>query len=44
MMNSDGSDNHNITPDHFPPEFLCHQAVFTADDSAVLFIGEWYGG
>lgn len=42
MMNSDGSDNHNITPDYFPAEFLCHRGMFSADDSAILFIGEWY--
>lgn len=42
MMNSDGSDNHNITPDYFPAEFLCHRAMFSTDDTAILFIGEWY--
>jgi Tol biopolymer transport system component len=42
MMNSDGSGNHNITPDYFPAEFLCHRGMFSADDSAILFIGEWF--
>ena len=42
MMNADGTDNHNITPDYFPDRFLCHWAVFSRDDSAVYFIGEWW--
>jgi TolB protein len=42
LMNADGTNNRNITPDYFPNEFLCRQAVFNADDTAVLFIGEWY--
>ncbi len=42
LMNADGSDNRNVTPDYFPPEFLCHRAVFSGDDSQILFIGEWY--
>ena len=42
MMNADGTDNHNITPDYFPPQFLCQRVVFSIDDSAVFFIGEWW--
>lgn len=42
IMNSDGSDNHNITPDYFPVEFLCHRGMFSTDDSEILFIGEWH--
>jgi len=42
MMNADGSDNRNITPDYFPPQFLCHWAVFSSNDSAIFFIGEWW--
>jgi Tol biopolymer transport system component len=42
LMNSDGSDNRNITPSWFPPEFLCHTAIFSADDAVVYFIGEWW--
>lgn len=41
-MSADGSNNRNITPAYFPPEFLCHWAVFSADDSAIFFIGEWW--
>lgn len=43
MMDSDGSNNRNITPNYFPAEFLCHNAVFSADDSKIYFIGQWYG-
>jgi Tol biopolymer transport system component len=42
LMNSDGSDDHNITPSWFPPEFLCHTAIFSANDEIVYFIGEWW--
>jgi hypothetical protein len=42
LMNADGTSNRNITPDYFPNEFVCRQVVFNADDTAVLFIGEWY--
>ena len=42
MMNADGTDNHNITPDYFPAEFLCHTPVFSIDDSKIFFIGEWW--
>jgi len=42
MMNADGTENRNITPQYFPPEFLCHWAVFSTDDKAVYFIGEWW--
>lgn len=42
MMNSDGSENVNITPDYFPADFLCHDPIFSADDSKVFFVGEWY--
>ena len=24
LMNADGTDNRNITPAYFPPQFLCH--------------------
>ncbi len=42
MMNADVTDNRNITPDYFPPQFLCHWAVFSNDDSSIFFIGEWW--
>jgi Tol biopolymer transport system component len=41
-MNSDGTDLQNITPDYFPPEFLCQFAVFSLDDTEIYFIGEWW--
>jgi TolB protein len=42
IMNADGTQQRNITPDYFPDQFLCHWAVFSSDDSAVYFIGEWW--
>ena len=41
-MNADGSENQNITPDYYPADFLCHDPIFSKDDSIVYFIGEWY--
>ncbi|MFC1661317.1 TolB family protein [Gemmatimonadota bacterium] len=43
MMDADGTNNRDITPSYFPPEFLCHAAIFSRDDSRLLFIGEWWG-
>ena len=42
MMNSDCSENKNITPDYFSADFLCHDPIFSADDSTIFFVGEWY--
>ncbi|MGD9130579.1 MAG: hypothetical protein PVH73_03270 [Candidatus Bathyarchaeota archaeon] len=42
IMNSDGSENRNITPDYFPADFLCHNSIFSNDDSRIFFVGEWY--
>ena len=42
IMNSDGSENRNITPEYFPSDFLCHDPIFSKDDSKIFFIGEWY--
>ena len=42
MINADGTGNQNITPDSFPPRFLCRAPVFSLDDSTVYFIGEWW--
>ena len=39
MMKADGTENRNITPQYFPPEFLCHWAIFSNDDTAIYFIG-----
>jgi hypothetical protein len=42
VMNSDGTNIVNVTPDYFPPDFLCHTPVFSMDDSRIYFIGEWW--
>lgn len=42
VMNSDGSQNRNITPEYFPADFLCQHAIFSKDDSKIFFVGEWY--
>jgi len=42
LMNSAGSENRNITPEYFPADFLCHDPIFSKDDSKIFFIGEWY--
>jgi len=42
LMNSDGSENRNITPEYFPADFLCHDPIFSKDDSKIFFTGEWY--
>ena len=42
LMNADGTENRNITPLYFPPEYLCHWAVFSNDDLAIYLIGEWW--
>jgi len=42
MIDSDGSNDQNITPDYFPTGFLCHAAMFSKDDSKVYFTGQWY--
>lgn len=42
MMNSDGTDNHNVTPGYFPVAFLCHSPIFSMDDSKIFFVGEWW--
>jgi Tol biopolymer transport system component len=41
-MNAEGTGNQNITPDYFPSLFLCHEAVYSPDDSKIFFIGEWW--
>jgi len=42
IMNADGSGVHNVTPDAFPPGFLCHSAIFSRDDTTIYFLGEWW--
>ena len=42
LTNVDGTGNRNITPPYFPPEFLCHWAVFSNGDQSIYFIGEWW--
>ena len=42
MMKASGTENHSITPSYFPTEFLCRNAVFSSDDSRLLFIGQWW--
>jgi len=42
LMNADGTGNRSVTPDYFPPEFLCHVAIFAKGDSDLYFVGEWY--
>lgn len=42
LMNADGTENRNFTPQYFPPQFLCQWAIFSKDDSAIYFIGEWW--
>jgi Tol biopolymer transport system component len=42
MMEADGFDNHNITLEYFPSNFLCYSPIFSQDDSEIYFIGQWY--
>ncbi|MCD1295098.1 hypothetical protein CUJ83_08820 [Methanocella sp. CWC-04] len=42
MINSDGTDNRNITPSYFPPEFLVYSPIFSKDDTKIYFIGQWW--
>jgi Tol biopolymer transport system component len=42
MMNIDGTENHNITPEYFPATFLCHSPIFSLEDSRIYFVGEWW--
>ncbi len=42
LMNADGGEQRNITPEYFPPEFLCHAPMFSGDDALIYFVGEWW--
>lgn len=41
-MSTNGENNENVMPKYYPDEFLCHSAVFSADDSKIYFVGEWF--
>jgi Tol biopolymer transport system component len=41
-MNPDGSGLANATPAYFPPDFLCRSVVFSADDTILYLVGEWW--
>jgi Tol biopolymer transport system component len=43
MMDADGSQSHNTTPEYFASDFLCYSPMFSLDDSKIYFIGQWYG-
>ena len=42
IMNTDGTDNRDITPRTFPTRFLCSSPIFSIDDTRIYFIGEWW--
>ena len=42
LMNANGSGVTDLTSGIFPPGFLAHCAVFSADDSRIYFVGEWW--
>ena len=42
IMNRDGTNNRNITPDYFPADFICYGTTFSMDDSAIYFAGDWW--
>lgn len=42
MMNADGTEARNVTPDYFPDDFLCHAPIFAAGDSELFFVGQWW--
>ncbi len=42
MMEADGANNHDVTPEYFAPDFLCHSPIFSMEDSEIYFIGQWY--
>ncbi len=43
LMNAEGSEVMDLTSEIFPPGFLAHCATFSADDSKIYFVGEWWG-
>jgi len=42
IMGRDGSNILKIRPSYFPPEFLCHAAIFSQDDTSLYFVGDWW--
>ncbi|MBM3121137.1 MAG: hypothetical protein FJZ97_02990 [Chloroflexi bacterium] len=42
LMNADGTGSRNLTAASFPDRFLCHWAIFSADDQALYLVGEWW--
>ncbi len=42
MMDSDGGNNRDVTPDYISDGFLCRSAVFSDEDSKLYFIGQWW--
>jgi len=42
LINPDGSDMVDITPDLLPREFLANSPIFSMDDSTIYFIGQWW--
>ena len=41
-MSPNGSNLSNVTPVHWPAEFLCSHGIFSHDDSCIYFVGEWW--
>ena len=42
LMNADGGGVTDLTSGIFPPGFLAQCAIFSADDSRIYFVGEWW--
>jgi len=42
LMNANGSDYEDITPEYVPDLFLCRAGVFSPDDTLIYFVGEWW--
>jgi Tol biopolymer transport system component len=41
-MDATGANGRDATPAYFPPDFLCHAAVFARDDMSIYFVGQWW--
>lgn len=44
IMNADGKEQRDVTPDYVPEAFLCYSGWFSLDDSVLFFVGEWWEG
>ena len=42
IMDSDGMNNRDISPEYFPANFLCNSPIFSENDSKIYFVGEWW--